>query len=193
MGLNKNKLFHAVTRKFVWRITLQIPCVTLMYCGISTSDSSNITQCYPHQTVNTQREQLRSPQMGPFCCWPCVLVCESEHAALEASPCWPIAHLEHSLPNTTHFLSHANMFWLPDHFSFTSFWNSALQLLLLLSMYCLTAFLSFLLASCDWKNSNIKRLQNSALGLFINQSGVRKKQMKTYGCINKCLWCPCHC
>lgn len=28
--------------------------------------------------------------------------------------------------------------------------------------------------------------------LLISQES-EKKQMKTYGCINKCLWCPCYC
>lgn len=60
-------------------------------------------------------------------------------------------------------LSHSLFICLQLSPFFFLFWQSAVQLLLPPSTYCLTAFFSFLLASCEWKRSEPYWPQNSTL------------------------------
>lgn len=100
----KNKFLFAdpqpppVTRKSARLITPHIPRVTLMYCGISASDSSNITHIIHIKLSISQRTITLAPHATTKSRrWPFFLVCQRVDAALEASRMLaffcPILHL----------------------------------------------------------------------------------------------------
>lgn len=81
----------------------------------------------------------------------------------EACQPWLLPNYSHHSPIHSLIIFSLLLSSLDSLLIFHSFWQSALQLLLPPSPYCLTAFLSFLLASCDWKRSESYWPQNSTL------------------------------
>lgn len=126
-------------------ITPLIPWIALIYCGFSISDyfkspSHHIKLSVQEKTVTLAVTKTTAPRL--FCIRVCV------HG-------WRLATVDFCLiagtpaVSTRYSLSHSHYLLLTPSFFSHSFWQSALQLLLPPSPYCLTAFLSFLQASCD--------------------------------------------
>lgn len=137
-----------ITRKSARLINPHIPWVALIYCGISISDSFNIIITLSTSNCQYQRKQLHLQWQKPPRCIFCFLVYECVFITggmPVLAVAWLLALQPYPLAN--HFLTPTILSWLP--LFFLSFWQAALQLLLPPSPYCLTAFLSFLLASCD--------------------------------------------
>lgn len=112
---------------------------TLLFCIILFISTNVLNPThYPHQIINIKQKMSRRS---------CSLVfsCDQKHVfgLLVAICCSYPVHSHACNPFLTHhiFVSTSSFFY--------SFWQSALQLLLPPSLYCLAAFLSFLPASCD--------------------------------------------
>lgn len=128
-----------------------------MYRGISATDSFNITHII-HIKLSMSRRVITTCNCQSRC-QAFVLGRELLLGHLSQT-----VHLNYSLPSRIHApITFSLMLSFLPSFYFTLHWQSAPQLLLPPSPCCLTAFLSFLLASCDWKRSETYWPQNSTL------------------------------
>lgn len=110
-----------VARESVRLITPHIPRVTLMYCGISVSGSSNITHIIHIKLSISENNSTRTTYNYRSRHWLFILVCDRVYVALEATQYWPFVHLNFSHPRLFHAVITFSLFlsfpWLPPFLS----------------------------------------------------------------------------